>query len=71
MAKAKVSRKQLFKAALALSGQTAAEWAERNGLTPQWVSLVLNGHEVSLRLSDKMDAFILEQLGNKRTALAS
>jgi gp16 family phage-associated protein len=69
MPKAKSSRKQLFKAALALDGTTAQEWAESHGITAMHVSMVLNGRRESARLLDKIDAFVAKKLGST-TALA-
>jgi len=70
MPTAKTSRKQLFKAALALAGLTATQWADREGLTPMHLSMVLNGKRDSLRLNEKIDAFVRKHL-DKHTALAS
>ncbi len=71
MPKVKTSRKQLFRAALAITGQTAAEWAEANDLTAQHVSHVLNGRRESMRLIGKIDEFVAKHIGNRTTALAS
>lgn len=70
MPKTKTSRKQLFRAALAIAGHSQVSWAAANKITPQWLSLVLNGHEESIKLTEKIDAFTREQL-EKHTALAS
>ena len=70
MPKVKTSRKQLFRAALAIAGQTVVQWAASEGLTPEHVSLVLNGRRESARLLDKIDAFVREKM-DKHTALAS
>lgn len=70
MAEAKTSRKQLFRAALAIAGLTAAQWADREGITPQWLSMVLNEKDVSLTLGEKIDAFVREHLTERTTALA-
>ena len=71
MPKTKTSRKQLFRAALAVAGHTQRSWAEANKITPQWLSLVLNDREVSIRLSEKIDTFTREQLSKQHAALAS
>jgi hypothetical protein len=70
MPKAKTSRKQLFKAALAIAGLTAAEWASGEDLTPEHVSMVLNGKRESARLIEKVDAFVRQHL-EKHTALVA
>jgi hypothetical protein len=65
-------RKQLFRAALALSGgMTQEQWAAREGLTPEHVSRVLNGRLVSRSLTERIDAFIREKVADDNTALAS
>ncbi len=70
MPKAKTSRKQLFRAALAIAGITAGEWAESEGITAQWLSMVLSGKSVSQTLNDKIDAFVRLKLDGHK-ALAS
>jgi gp16 family phage-associated protein len=70
MPKVKTSRKQLFKAALAIAGVTAAQWASNNDLSPEHVSFVLNGKRESARLIAKIDAFIVEHVGKGRMAMA-
>jgi transcriptional regulator with XRE-family HTH domain len=67
MPKAKASRKQLFRAALAVEGLTAAQFAARVGVTPYHLSVVLNDKRDSRRLTDKIDAFVREKL-EPRTA---
>lgn len=71
MPKAKTSRKQLFKAALAIAGLTGKQWAEGEGITPQWLSMVLSGKEVSGTLTTKIDAFIAEHLPDHHAALSA
>ena len=70
MPKAKTSRKQLFRAALAIADLTASQWAEREKLTPEHLSLVLNGKRESAALNERIDTFVREHL-SKHTALAS
>lgn len=70
MAKEKTSRKQLFKAALALAGMTAAQWADAEGITASYLSAVLAGRMTSQRLTDKIDAFI-ERMLSKANALVA
>jgi hypothetical protein len=53
-------RKNAFRAALALTGRTQAEWARETGVTPPYLSDVVNGKVESRRLTDKIDAFITE-----------
>jgi hypothetical protein len=71
MPKAKTSRKQLFRAALAIAGLSAGEWAEQQGITPQWLSMVLNSKADSITLNKKIDAFVKEWIGRNTAALAS
>ena len=70
MAKVKTSRKQLFRASLALAGMTAKQWAEREGIGHSYLSAVLAGRMVSKRLDEKIDAFTRDTL-SRTTALAS
>jgi hypothetical protein len=70
VAKVKTTRKQLFRAALALADLTMGEWAEGEGITASYLSQVLMGRFTSQRLNDKIDAFILEEFA-KQPALAS
>lgn len=70
MPKAKTSRKQLFRAALAIASLTAEQWADNEGVTAGHVSQVLSGKRDSRALTEKIDAFTREHL-NKHTALAS
>lgn len=51
------SRKARFRAALALAGITAEEWAEQHGVTPGHLSRVLTGKRDSKGLLDKIDQF--------------
>lgn len=67
MPKAKTSRKQLFRAALAIADLTAAQWAKREGITPVHLSFVLGEKRESRSLIEKVDAFIAEHL-EKHTA---
>ncbi len=64
MVKARTSRKQLFRAALAIAGTTAAEWAEQNGYSTGHLSRVLNGKVTSSAdLAALMDRFIAAHVG--------
>lgn len=54
-------RKEL-RAALALAGITQGTWAERLGVTPEHLSMVLNGHRESGRLLQEVDAFTAKHL---------
>lgn len=71
MPKERTSRKQLFRVALAIADLTAREWAEREGTSESYLSLVLNEKRVSPSLTPKIDAFIRKHVGTKRLALAS
>lgn len=50
-------RKARFRAALALTDMTAAEWAQEQGVTPSHLSQVLRGLRESKSLTEKIDAF--------------
>lgn len=53
-------RKRKFKAALALTGLTAQQWAEKEGITRQHLNATLNDENESKPLTEKIDAFIAE-----------
>lgn len=53
-------RKRKFKAALALAGLTAQQWAEKEGVTRQHLNSTLNDESESKPLTEKIDAFIVE-----------
>ena len=57
-----LTRKARFRAALALAGLTAEQWAEQNDVTPSHLSHVLTGKRESRSLTDKIDAFTKEHL---------
>jgi lambda repressor-like predicted transcriptional regulator len=57
-------RKRQFKAALALRGMTARQWAENEGITRQHLNNTLNDETVSRPLTEKIKAFIAE-VGSK------
>lgn len=66
MPKAKTSRKQLFRAALAIAGLTAAEWATSEGYSPEHLSRVLSREALgSATLIERIDAFTEEHLGKR------
>ena len=71
MPKVKANRKQLFRAALALAGLTARDWAEREGISESYLSFVLNGKRESDALNEKINAFTNGMMGKRATALAS
>jgi len=50
-------RKARFRAALALAGLTAKQWAEQQDITPSHLSQVLSGKHESRTLIEKVDAF--------------
>ena len=62
MPKGKMSRKQLFRVALAGAGLTGQQWAERQGVTLGHLSQVLDEKRESRTLTEKVDAFIEKQL---------
>lgn len=71
MAKGKTSRKQLFRAALALAGMTAAQWAESEGITASYLSAVLADRMSSKRLIEKVDQFINKHLISRTSTLVA
>lgn len=68
MPKQRTSRKQLFRAALAIANLTAREWAELEGTSDSYLSLVLNGKRVSPSLNPKIDQFIRKHVKAQLTA---
>lgn len=62
MPKTRNARKARFRAALALAGLTAEEWAERNGITPGHLSQVLAGKRESRALTEKIDEFTQQHI---------
>lgn len=69
MTKATVYRKKRFKAARALAGITAKEWARSRGVTFQHLNEVLDGNRISPRLDAEVDAFVAKHL-DRPTAVA-
>lgn len=64
MGRARTSRKQLFRAALAIAGITAEKWAESNSYSTGHLSRVLNGKQVgSADMLATVDAFIEKHVG--------
>lgn len=62
MPKAKTSRKQLFRAALAIADLTAEQWAEQEGVTSGHLSMILSGVRHNERIEARIDAFTKQQL---------
>lgn len=56
------TRKQRFKAALALAGLKAQDWASQHDVTVQHLNMVLNEERESATLVSDVDAFIEEYL---------
>lgn len=54
------NRKRLFRAALALSGLTAARWCQKHGINSGQLSMTLNGLRDSPDVIAKIDAFIVK-----------
>jgi hypothetical protein len=71
MPKAKTSRKQLFRAALAIVGMTTEQWAQKEGVTAAYISMILSRKRKSEELEAKIDAFIDKHLISRQHALAS
>lgn len=61
MTRQQVTRKAQFRAALAVAGKTAQEWAADHGVTVTHLNYVLAGERESPRLNAALDAFIREQ----------
>ena len=53
-------RKRKFKAALALAGLTAQQWAEKERITRQHLNATLNNESESKPLTEKIDGFIAD-----------
>jgi hypothetical protein len=70
MAKPKQTRKQLFRAALALAGMSAKKWCELNEVTDGHLWQVLRGERVSVSLTEKVDQFIDKHLISKNALVA-
>ena len=58
----KPSRKQLFRAALAIAGMTGKQWADEHDVTREHLWHVLSGSRESRSLTDTVDAFIAKHL---------
>lgn len=52
------TRKQRFKAALALAGMKSQDWASQHDVTVQHLNMVLNDARESATLVAEVDAFI-------------
>lgn len=70
MPRAKHSRKQLFRAALAMAGLTAEQWAASEGITAGHLSQVVTGKRESVTLTAKVDEFVRDEFA-KRPALVA
>ena len=70
MPKAKTTRKQLFRAALAVAGLTAEQWAVREGTTSGHLSMLLAEKRKNERITGRVDAFIKKHMAG-HSALAS
>ncbi len=57
MAKHRNPRKARFRAALALAGLTAEQWADQQGITAGHLSMVLTGKRESRALMEKIEQF--------------
>ncbi len=68
MAKQTLDRKTGFRVALALKGLTAQDWARQNGITPGHLSQVLSTDRASVKLTEKIDAFISSSVSGIRLA---
>lgn len=64
MANAKSSRKQDFRIALAIAGQTASQWAEKRGITQPYLSMILSGVRSNAVIERKIDRFIRSKLNS-------
>jgi transcriptional regulator with XRE-family HTH domain len=61
------ARRKRFRAALALAGKDAKDFATAAGVTAPHLSLVLHGKRESAVLVQKVDAFIARYLGDSVT----
>lgn len=57
-----MSRKARFRAALALARMTETSWADANDISRQHLYLVLKGERPSVKLVEKIEAFIAKYL---------
>lgn len=62
MARPTISRNQRFKAALAMAGITAREWARQNEVSHGHLSQVVRGIRHSATLAEKIDTFIAKHV---------
>jgi hypothetical protein len=65
-----VSRKALFRAALALNEMTAGRWAREEGISESLLSLLLDGYRPTSPVHAKIDAYIQKHMAG-HSALAS
>lgn len=70
LAKMKMTRKRLFRAALAMADLTAGEWAEKVGISESYLSLILNEKRPSEAVDAKIDAFIEQHVAVQTVAVA-
>lgn len=63
-------RRKRFRAALALAGKDAQDFAEEADVTASHLSLVLHGKRESAILLQKVDAFIAKHLPEPASAVA-
>jgi hypothetical protein len=68
MTNTNIIRKKQFKAALALAGMTAKEWAAVQGVTTKHVDEVVLGKRTSERLNTEIDAFIARPKAPRKSA---
>lgn len=70
MSSATDRRRSRFLKALAARGMSQSAWARENGISKTQLSLVLNDKRESAKLTDKIDAFISEQLETQTARVA-
>ena len=62
VATAGAARKAQFRAALAMAGLTASAWADREGITESWLSMILNGQRTNADVERKIADFTAKHL---------
>ena len=70
MPKAKTSRKQLFRAALAIAGMTAEQWGQKEDVTSGHLSMILSQKRRNEVIEGKIDDFIGKHLISRNVLVA-
>lgn len=59
-----VGRKARFRAALAMAGLTASAWADREGITESYLSMILSGQRTNADVEGRIVEFTAKHLRN-------